>query len=275
MWAAIKYVGSVFTLLAFLFALVAWLYKARLLRRERLIKSVPDAERAELVERTLVLFKVDTSRLNPDQQYRLALKQVREQAKKFRITAIVIVIIAVIAAVLTIVAMLKVSTTPTSPSTPTPTPTSTPTPAPTATPTQGSLSGEVEEVEIVPSQGGDTQLFIHLSIKNTGSPTGVYQYAIHINSVRSKSVEYNGPFEEINGRYTIPQAGGKSPVVIQPQDSIIRKTLEVIGKDRKVDGWLMLALPLPDGVLRQAGIRYTVSFSDANGKNYEALYEVQ
>lgn len=252
MWTAIQYVGSGLTLVAFLAALAAWLYRRQLLIKERLIQSVPEGKRAELVERTLVLFKVDTHRLTKKQQYDLALEQIREQARKFKLTAGVIVIIAIIAAALTVAAIWQIN------------------PA-----TTGSLSGDIDEAAVVPDQGGNSRLFIHLLIKNAGSPTPVNHYAVHIKHVTSKSIEYDGGFQEINDRYTIPETGGRQPIVIQPQDSIIRKTQEAIGKDQKVDGWLMLALPLPEGVMRQPGMRYTVSFADAYGKKYEAGYEMR
>lgn len=63
MWTAIKYVGSAVTLVAFVAAVAAWLYRSRLLEKERLLRTVPEQERAALVERTLVLFKVDAERL--------------------------------------------------------------------------------------------------------------------------------------------------------------------------------------------------------------------
>jgi hypothetical protein len=260
MWTAIKYVGSGLTLVAFLCALAAWLYRSYLLRRERLIKSVPEAKRAALVERTLVLFNIDTRKLLPEQQYNLALEQIRDRAKRFRVTAGVIVVIALIAAVLTFVAIPKVSPPPT--------------PSPTPTPTPGSLSGDIKKLEVVPVQGDSAQVFIYLSIKNVGPPTPVNQYTILINHVSSKSIEFNGFFEEISGNYTIPQAGGK-PIVIQPQDSIIKKTRESIRKDDEVEGWLMLSLPLPGSILRQAGMRYTVSFIDVYDNKYKVKKELQ
>lgn len=260
MWTAIKYVGSGLTLVAFLCALAAWLYRSYLLRRERLIKSVPEAKRAALVERTLVLFNIDTRKLTPEQQYNLALEQIRDRAKRFRVTAGVIVVIALIAAVLTFIAIPKVSPPPT--------------PSPTPTPTPGSLSGEIEEVEVVP-QGGNSQVFIRLSIRNAGPPTPVNQYEVRVNHVSSMSINYNGPFEEINVRYTLPPVGGRRAIIIQPQDSIIKKTEEAIATNERVSGWLRLSLPLPDSVLRQAGIHYTVSFADAARNKYEVPYTVR
>lgn len=264
MWTAIKYVGSGLTLVAFLCALAAWLYKSRLLERERLIKSVPEEKRAELVERTLVLFKVDPSHLTREHQYDLALTQIREHARRFQVTAVVIVIIAIIIGALTLVSMLKSS----------PPPVPSPSPTPTPAPASKSLTGKIERVEIVPGQGGNVQVLINLAIMNAGAPTSVYQYNIHISHVSLPSIEFDGPPEEIKGAFTVPQAGGKR-ITIQPQDSIVSKTIQAIRSGQRVEGWLYLTLPLPEDVLRQPGIKYTVSFVDATGNTHQATYEVQ
>jgi hypothetical protein len=146
---------------------------------------------------------------------------------------------------------------------------------PAPTPTQESLSGKIEQLEVVSNPGSDTQVFILLSIENKGIPTGIHHYAIRIDHVTSKSFEYNGPLdEEIKGRYTLQQTEGRGATVIQPQDSIIGKTEEAIRTDRKVSGWLRLVLPAPEKVLSQSGSRYKVSFADASGNTYEAVYVV-
>lgn len=253
MWTAIQYVGSGLTLIAFIVAVVAWVHKWQLLKTERLIKSVPKAKRAELVERTLVLFKVDTSNLTRQQQYDLALRQINEQANKSRRTFVIRLAIAALLAALTFFALPKIST-----------------------PSSGSLSGEIDKTEVMTGPSGNAQLFIHLLIRNAGEATPVNQFNLKINHITSKSINYDGPFEKINERYTIPQTGGKQPIVIQPQDSIIKKTQEAIGKGGEVNGWLMRSLPMvSEGAMRQPGMRYTVSFSDASGKNYEVSYEMR
>jgi hypothetical protein len=262
MWTALKYVSSAVTLIAFICAIAAWMYRSYLQGRERLIKTVPEGERARLVEKTFVLFNIDTAKLSRKHQYDLALKQIRERITKFLVTAVVIVIIAGLGTVLAFVAMPKTS----------PPPVPTPTPAPTPE----SLSGKIERVEVIPGPDGNTQVFMLLSIENTGTPVSINQYAIQINHVTSKSFEYNGQLnEEIKGPYTLPQAGGKAAVVIQPQDSIISKTSEAIGTGREVRGWLKLALPIPDKVLSQPGTRYRVSFVDATQKTHQAVYQMQ
>jgi hypothetical protein len=98
MWEAIAYVSSGVTLAAFIFALAAWIYRAKILEKERLIRSAPDSARSELIEHTLEFFSVDTSGLTRRQKYDLALHQIHARAARFRTTAIAIIIIALLAA---------------------------------------------------------------------------------------------------------------------------------------------------------------------------------
>ena len=103
---AISYVTSGFTLAAFIAAIIASIYRHWLLQRQQLISSVPESERAPLVEKTIEFFNIDTTGLLPEKKYELALKQIEARARRFRIIAIVIVIVAVLAAGVTALAML-------------------------------------------------------------------------------------------------------------------------------------------------------------------------
>lgn len=145
----------------------------------------------------------------------------------------------------------------------------------TPTPVPVSLSGEIEEVAVVPDTDGSTQVFIRLSIRNSGMPTGIYKYAIRITHATSTEIEFKGPAETFSGRYTLPQTERNGAVVIQPQDSILSKTQQAMPTDSRVSGWLRLALPLPAEVLSQPGMRYSVSFADVTGTTYSTSYELR
>lgn len=266
MWTAIKYVGSAVTLVAFIAAVAAWLYRSRLLSRERLLRTAPEQERAALVERTLVLFKVDAERLKRDQRYDLALRQIQGQASRYRTTAAVVVTIAVLAAALTSIALLK----PSQPAPATPTPSTTPTPL--------KLSGKIEQVEVAENPGGGSQAFIRLSIRNEGPPTPVQKYYIRVTHVTTSVIDFKDTPADLGERVTVPRPAGRGQIVIEPQDAIARKTEQAVAEGGEVSGWLRIALPLPmltPKDLRQPGIRYVVSFTDAAGKQYEAAHEVR
>jgi hypothetical protein len=97
MWQAISYVSSGITLVAFIVAAAAWLYKSQSESKERLIKEAAEDHRAELVRDALEVFRVETSGLTKDQQYKIALEQIRACALRFRTVSIVVCFLALIA----------------------------------------------------------------------------------------------------------------------------------------------------------------------------------
>lgn len=109
-WKAIAYVGSGLTLAAFIVAVAAWVYRTKVLERERTIRLAPDNERTQLIERTLEFFDINTSGLSRQQKYDLALHQIHERARRFRITAVVVVVVACLAAGVSVFAILRVPT---------------------------------------------------------------------------------------------------------------------------------------------------------------------
>jgi VHL beta domain len=98
MWEAIKYVGSGFTLIAFLFAVGSIMYRQYIMREEKLIKTAPEEQRPILVKDALEFFGVDTAQLTQSQQYDIALEQIRARGKRFQISATVIVVVTIVAA---------------------------------------------------------------------------------------------------------------------------------------------------------------------------------
>jgi len=106
-WDAIQYVSSGITLVAFIAAIAAWIYRYRILQNERLIRTAPENERSALVERALEIFSIDTKQLSRQQQYDLALEQIRGRAARFRMTSIVVVIIAILAVGVTTFAIFR------------------------------------------------------------------------------------------------------------------------------------------------------------------------
>jgi len=98
MWSAITYVSSGLTLLAFIIAVAAWVHRNNILGAERRIQLAPPQERAQLVERTLEFFNIDTTRLTTGQQYNLAIRQIDARAQRFRIIATVVSVLFAITA---------------------------------------------------------------------------------------------------------------------------------------------------------------------------------
>ena len=98
MWRAVTLVSSGITLVAFIVAVAAWVYRSTILQKERQIRHAPAAERGALIENALEFFKVDTVGLSSRQQYNLAVKQIHERAMRFRTTAFVVIVLAALTA---------------------------------------------------------------------------------------------------------------------------------------------------------------------------------
>lgn len=143
-----------------------------------------------------------------------------------------------------------------------------------------SLSGRVDQVVARPNPGAGVQVFLRLSIRNEGPPSGASKYALRISSVSHNSINISVPPKAIDRTLTLPQDGGPGELVLEPQDDLARKTGQVMAQGQVVSGWLRFVLPFPDpkftpDVLRQPGIRYVVSFTDSGGSVYTAAYEVR
>jgi len=107
MWQAISYIGTGLSLVAFLAASAVWIYRNKVKQTENLIKSAPSKDRGKLVEHWLEVFKIDPINLTKDQQYNLALIQIKNKAKRFYTTALIIVSIALVFLIITALAITK------------------------------------------------------------------------------------------------------------------------------------------------------------------------
>ena len=101
MWQAIQYVTSGATLLAFLAAVAAWVYRSRVDQRARLIKAAPESERPDLIMAALESLNVTTENLPEEKKYKLALALIRERSQRFRTTAIVACVFGILTAATT------------------------------------------------------------------------------------------------------------------------------------------------------------------------------
>lgn len=97
-WQAIAYVSSGVSLAAFLATAIAWVLKTKSEERERLIRTASESDRAPLVSDALEFFHVDAAGLTKQQQFEVALEQIRARGQRFRLTAAVICFLALLAA---------------------------------------------------------------------------------------------------------------------------------------------------------------------------------
>lgn len=96
---AVQYVTGIFSLVAFLAAAISVVFVKYISRKEGLIKSVPEEDRANLVEIALEDFSVDTSALTRQQKYDLLIQKMdhkAEQGKKtYRFLGLLTVVLAI------------------------------------------------------------------------------------------------------------------------------------------------------------------------------------
>jgi hypothetical protein len=101
-WDIIPSIKSPYTLAAFLAAVVATILWRVIDRQRKLIVSAPEKHRAELVRNALEFFQVDTGNLTREQQYNLALQQIRLRARRFLVGTFASVFVLLVCAIVVI-----------------------------------------------------------------------------------------------------------------------------------------------------------------------------
>jgi hypothetical protein len=153
-----------------------------------------------------------------------------------------------------------------------------PPPSPTATPPAPVLDGTVEQIEVRENPGG-ALVFIRLSVRNTGSPSVVDKYALHI---KSAAFESKSAADDMPPEYVLPAAGTTPRVTIRSQDALTQKTVRPVQSGDMETGWLRFSVQCPGprykecpDFLRKRGMTYTVFFSDVGGKRYSAAHTMR
>ena len=110
MWEAISWVSGVFTLLAFIAAVIAWIWRRQLTVELESIRLAPQSKRARLIlAKRGVLFDIDSKKLNDltsEQILDLANSQIQSAEARFRARAKLIAIVAAIAGIVTTIAII-------------------------------------------------------------------------------------------------------------------------------------------------------------------------
>jgi hypothetical protein len=88
MWEAIRFAGSPLTIIAFLGAVGAVLYRARLYQCLRRIEQVPVNERAPLVDKTLDTLGIPIADLTKKERYGLFAGLMKAKGRNFRLTVV-------------------------------------------------------------------------------------------------------------------------------------------------------------------------------------------
>ena len=77
-------ISSIFSLIAFIAAMIFFAYRRKLASNEKLLKMSPKAERSALVDSLLGHFRVDIKNLTKEQKYNLVIHQINDRSKKFK-----------------------------------------------------------------------------------------------------------------------------------------------------------------------------------------------
>lgn len=93
-WQAITYVSSPLTLVAFLAAVVAWIYVAQLKRVENLINSAKEGDRGILLEGVLDVLRVDAQKLPQTKRYELAIQLLQGRTLKLKLAFAAFLVVA-------------------------------------------------------------------------------------------------------------------------------------------------------------------------------------
>lgn len=83
-WNAVPAITSGLTLLSFITAVGAWVYRLKLSHDRELIESAPKSRREAVISAYLGRFDVDTANLTKQQQYDVVVRQIDGQARRFK-----------------------------------------------------------------------------------------------------------------------------------------------------------------------------------------------
>ena len=107
MWQAIQYVSSGVTLLAFIAAVGAYLYRRSIKQKENMIKYASDDEKGLLIEKIIIgaPSPVDPSTLTREQRYDIACRQLKFQSRRYTINMSITALIAILFSIVSIIAI--------------------------------------------------------------------------------------------------------------------------------------------------------------------------
>lgn len=141
------------------------------------------------------------------------------------------------------------------------------------------LEGKIEQIVVDSSRGGSgIQLFVLLSIRNTGGPSIADNFSL---IAKSQDFIYKHSPAKLPDSYTLTLDDKTSTVTLHPQDSIEEKAAESIRQGYQVRGWLRFTISedikpeiIKPEILRQPKTQFTIYFKDILGQTSAATYKV-
>lgn len=135
------------------------------------------------------------------------------------------------------------------------------------------LSGTIEEVLIRESADlNGTQVFILLSIRNTGGTSIAEDFLVNIGLI---DFNYKGEPKDFPGETISLLDERKSKITIHFQDALNTKAPKPIERGNLVRGWLMFHVEgVKPEIIRRPKTKFTISFNDILKQSYSATYEM-
>jgi hypothetical protein len=107
MWEAVGWVSGIFSLLAFVAAVVGTIWRRKLDTDVETIRQAPESERARIIMASRgVLFDVETDNLTKQQRFDLAAKQIETAVTRYLISVRLIAALAAFATIVTVIALV-------------------------------------------------------------------------------------------------------------------------------------------------------------------------
>ena len=95
MWSAIPQIGSWFSLAAFVFAVLLLGYRQHLRIRIKVLETLPTKDRAKSLAKEINTFGIDAKRLTREQQFALAIRELKLRALRYYAAGIVVAVISI------------------------------------------------------------------------------------------------------------------------------------------------------------------------------------
>lgn len=132
------------------------------------------------------------------------------------------------------------------------------------------LMAKVERIEVDSTSTQGAQVFVKVSVRNTGPPSIAENFRLNIKLNR---FDFSDVPQDLSQDYTFTPAGKASKVVVRREESLAERTATPIANGGREDGWVRFVVPdVNPNDLTQPGAVYTIHLTDVWGKTLSATH---